>query len=347
MSTMQDVASHAGVSAKTVSRVFNADPHVRPETRDRVERAMRETGYVPNVLARTFRHGRSQSVGVAIPDVGDPFFSAIVRAVETVCAPAGVTTLVASIGDDPERERDVIEALLKAQLMGLILAPVAEDQSWLEPWLEHTPIEFVDRPARGVEAEELREDDVDGARRAVEHLVSRGHRRIAFLADRVHPPSTQRRRDGWRLGLRDAGIEPGDASDDADRAGDTTGASEHPRHGLVSLEATDPESAAAAIARMRALPEPPTAAVTANARVTMRAFEPLKQAGFAFVGIGDFPMAHALTPAVTVMAQDPAELGRRAAERALERFESPAEPAREHALIPMHLVVRGSTPAPR
>ena len=88
MSTMQDVASHAGVSAKTVSRVFNADPHVRPETRDRVERAMRETGYVPNVLARTFRHGRSQSVGVAIPDVGDPFFSAIVRAVETVCAPA-------------------------------------------------------------------------------------------------------------------------------------------------------------------------------------------------------------------------------------------------------------------
>ncbi|WP_119695940.1 LacI family DNA-binding transcriptional regulator [Microbacterium halotolerans] len=341
MSTMQDVASHAGVSAKTVSRVFNADPHVRPETRDRVERAMRETGYVPNVLARTFRHGRSQSVGVAIPDVGDPFFAAIVRAVETVCAPAGVTTLVASIGDDPERERDVIEALLKAQLMGLILAPVAQDQSWLEPWLEHTPIEFVDRPAQGVEAEELREDDLDGARRAVEHLVSRGHRRIAFLADSVHPPSTQRRRDGWRLGLRDAGIEPTDV------AAHATDDSDHPRHELVSIEATDPESAAAAIARMRALPDPPTAAVTANARVTMRAFESLKHGGWAFVGIGDFPMAHALTPAVTVMAQDPAELGRRAAERALERFESPAEPAREHPLIPMHLTVRDSTPAPR
>ncbi|MGO1768956.1 MAG: LacI family DNA-binding transcriptional regulator [Microbacterium sp.] len=326
MPTMQDVAERAGVSAKTVSRVFNADPHVRDETRERVEDAMREVGYVPNVLARTFRHGRSRTVGVAVPDLGDPFFSAIVRAVDTVCAAAGVTTLVTSIGVDPAREREGIEALLKAQLMGLIVAPASSDQSWMAPWLEHTPIVIVDRTAVGVSADELREDDVAGTREAVAHLVSRGHRRIAFLADRVHPPSTARRTEGWELGLRDAGITPDPA--------------------LVSGDAGSPESAAGAIRSLLVAADPPTAAVIANARVTMAAFDALQTAGLAFVGIGDFPMAHALTPAVTVMAQDPDQLGRLAAARALERFEAPDDPVRAHELLPMRLIDRASTPPP-
>lgn len=323
MSTMQDVARRAGVSAKTVSRVFNDDPHVLAHTRERVERAMAELGYVPNVLARTFRHGRSRSVGVAVPDVGDPFFSAIVRAVEKVCTPAGVTSLVASIGDDANRERDVLEALLKAQLMGLILAPVADDQAWLQPWLAHTPIVFVDRSPSGVDAEEFREDDVDGARQAVTHLVGRGHRRIAFLADRLHPPSTERRRSGWEQGLRDAGLAPAPA--------------------LVTLDVVDQDAAAHEIARLRALADAPTAAVIANPRVTMDAYTALAGTSLAFVGIGDFPMAHALTPSVTVMTQDPAQMGRLAAERALARFEFPDAPLAPHPLIPMHLVERASS----
>jgi len=336
---MQDVASKAGVSAKTVSRVFNSDPHVRPETRQRVERAMREVGYVPNVLARTFREGRSQTVGVAVPDVGDPFFGAIVRAVEEVCALSGATTLVASIGNEPARERSVIEALLQAQLKGLILAPVDEDQSWLEPWLEHTPIVFVDRPAGNVSSEELREDDLDGARQAVAHLVERGHRRIAFLADRLHIPSTERRRAGWEAGLRDAEL----VTDEREiRPSDDFAVAS-----LVSYDASDVAGASAEIGRLAALPEPPTAFVLANARVTMDAFLALCDADMAMIGIGDFPMSHALTPAVTVMSQDPARLGRRAAERALARFDDPSTPPTVHDPIPMRLVDRDSTPPPR
>lgn len=322
MSTMQDVARRAGVSAKTVSRVFNDDPHVLPDTRERVEAAMRELNYVPNALARVFRHGRSHTVGVAVPDVGDPFFSAIVRAVETVCAPAGVTTLVTSIGDDPRRERDVLETLLKAQLMGLILAPVAADQSWLTSWLAHTPIVFVDRAPSGVAADVFSEDDVAGARAAATHLASHGHRRIAFVADRLHPPSTTRRRRGWAEGLREAGLSPADE--------------------LVSYDLVDPRASAAAVTSLRNLSDPPTAAVVANARVTMDAFRPLTDAGLAFVGLGDFPMAHDLTPAVSVMSQDPTRLGRLAAERALARFADPAADLPTSELLPMTLVERAS-----
>ena len=91
MVTMREVAAHARVSQKTVSRVFNDDPHVRPETRERVRSAMRDLGYVANPIAGVFRSGRVPVLGIAVPDVGDPFFAAIVRAVDAVAASTGVT----------------------------------------------------------------------------------------------------------------------------------------------------------------------------------------------------------------------------------------------------------------
>ena len=81
MSTMRDAAAVAKVSAKTVSRVFNNDPHVLPETRERVEAALRELNYVPNALATTLRAGRYPAIGIAVPDLVDPFFAALAKAV--------------------------------------------------------------------------------------------------------------------------------------------------------------------------------------------------------------------------------------------------------------------------
>ncbi|MET0830580.1 MAG: LacI family DNA-binding transcriptional regulator, partial [Microbacterium sp.] len=98
---MRDVAAAAGVSSKTVSRVLNSDPHVHPSTRARVEAMMRELDYVPNSLATTFRSGRSSVIGVAVPDIVDPFFASIVRAVEHVALARDMSTLVTSLGEDP------------------------------------------------------------------------------------------------------------------------------------------------------------------------------------------------------------------------------------------------------
>lgn len=322
VATMQDVATLAGVSAKTVSRVHNGDPHVLPETRERVERAMRELNYVPNVLARTFRDGRSRTIGVAVPDVVDPFFAAVVRAVEAVCARAGLTTLVTSIGDDPERERPVLESLLRTQLMGLVLAPVAADQAWLAGWTEHTPIVAVDRIPGGLEVDRLVEDDREGARLATRHLIEHGHRAVAFLADGLHPPSTQRRLEGWRAALEESGIAPRDE--------------------WISTAARDRATAAEVVATVARGTEAPSAVFSSNARVTMAAFEALAASGLAFAGLGDFPMADRLSPAVTVIEQDPETLGRLAAERALERFRDPAAPITVDAPLAVRLVERAS-----
>jgi LacI family transcriptional regulator len=321
VATMQDVALRAGVSPKTVSRVFNGDPHVLPGTRARVEAAMVEINYVPNLLARTFRAGRTSSVGVAIPDVVDPFFSAVVRAIERVCSETGITTLVTSLGDDPSSERNVIESLLRTQLMGLVVAPVSEDQGWLAPWAEHTPIVFVDRAPEGLEADSFVEDDYRGAYLATRHLLDHGHDAIAFVADSAHPPSTRRRFAGYSAAMIDAGSTVDER--------------------LVTMDGRA-EYSAAAVSALFSLRTPPTALFSSNARVTMGIIPVLRGRTVAMIGFGDFPMADQLSPAITVISQDPAHLGFLAATRALARFSEPTRNYARSTVVPVQLVIRES-----
>lgn len=318
---MRDVALRAGVSAKTVSRVFNDDPHVLPETRRRVEAAMREVNYVPNALATTFRAGRSPVVGIAVPDIVDPFFASIVRAVEDTCSGEGISTLVTSIGDDPAREQPVLESLLRSRLMGLIVAPVADDHSWLGGWAD-TPVVFVDRPPVGLQADAFVEDDYRGSYLATEHLIEHGHTRIAVVADTLHRQTTERRVRGYRDALAAHGI-PVDES-------------------LVALGAHGRSGAGREMERLCALPQRPTAVFSSNARVSMALIPALRSLPVALVGFGDFPMADQLTPAVTVIEQDPALLGRLAAVRALQRLREPERRHEPDGLLPVRLVERAS-----
>lgn len=325
MTTMRDVAAHAGVSTKTVSRVFNDDPHVLPQTRALVERAMRELNYVPNVLATTFRAGRTSVIGVAVPDIVDPFFASIARAIEEVARGRGLSTLVTSLGADPADERPAIESMLGRQLSGLVVAPVGLDHSWLERWREHTPIVFVDRAPVGLEADTFVEADEAGAATAVGHLVAHGHRRIAYVGDAVHLSTEANRLEGWRRGLRTAGLAPDDS--------------------LIRTAVSDRTAAARAVAELRALAVPPTALFSANARCSMALAAALRDDPLPLVGFGDFPMADVLTPALTVIDQDPSRLGALAAERIFARLSGAAVGSRV-SVIDVALVERESCGGP-
>lgn len=325
MATMLEVARIAGVSSKTVSRVFNDDPHVLPETRARVTAAMQQLKYTPNALARTFRNGRSSVVGIAVPDIVDPFFAIVIRAVEEACAVTGIKTLVTGIGE-ASRERSVLESLLRTQPMGLVLAPVDNDHAWLERWAVHTPIVFVDRAPSGLEADAFVEDDSDGAYRATKHLIEHGHQRIAFVADSAHPPSTSRRLEGYGRALEESGIRH-----DPD---------------LVSVYAAGRQKAAEALELLLKRTSPPTAIFSSNARVTMDLIPALRGQGLALVGFGDFPMADQLTPPVSVIGQDPSRLGYLAATRALTRFDDPDAVLERPRIEPVRLVVRESCGCP-
>lgn len=325
MPTMRDVALVAGVSAKTVSRVFNDDPHVTPETRDRVQWAIARLNYVPNMLARSFRVGADAAVGLAFPDISDPFFAAMARSIEQSLTDRDMAVVVTSLGLDPAREPAALETLLRRQISGMIVATIGRDQSYLQPWHERTPMVFVDRAPRGLAAISVVEDDVSGARAAISHLAQYGHRRIALLGVSTYVSTTRRRLDGYRAAVTTLGL----GFDDA----------------LICMHNGSPEGAAADFVKLLDMPGPPTAVFSLSIPCTMALVHALQQAGrrdIAVVGFGDFPMADALTPAVTVIDQDPAAIGRVAVDRLTELMADPPGKPRRRTVLPVQLIPRGS-----
>lgn len=323
MATMREVAAHARVSQKTVSRVFNDDPQVRPETRERVLEAMRELDYVLNPIATVFRSGKLPAIGIAVPEIEDPFFAAVVRGADEVARAADMSTLVTSIGDGPDRECEVVRTLLRRAPSGLIIAPVAADQGYMEAAAAALPVVFVDRPARNFEADCFRHDDSSGAAQAVRHLIERGHEHIAFVGDRGDLPTTASRLESYLDTLSAHGLNAEEAP--------------------VYFSVVDRASARSTVQQMISENPAVTAVFSSNARITMLLVPALKAYRISLVSFGDFPMADALTPPVCVVDQDPDKLGRLAAQRVLDRVSSGSGllPT-ETTVLPVGLVERGS-----
>lgn len=328
MVTMQDVADRAGVSAKTVSRVFRNEQYVSDAVRERVTAAMHELNFVPNMLARTFREGKASILGIAVPSIADPFFAAIIEAADAYAATHDYAIAVTSLGSDPARERPVVEALLRRQIDGLLIAPIAPDQSYLQPWREHTPIVFLDREPTGIEGDVFLEDDRGGATLAVRHLIELGHRRIAFLGADDAVVTTARRLEGYREAHRLTGLPVDEA--------------------LVIF--AGPNRVGQRFTEVVHTSDPPTAVFSSNSRTSLEiipTLQALRRTDLALVSFGDFPLAGALHPGVSVIDQNPVRLGRAAAERALRRLDQPNAPLPRRTVFDVRLIRRASSsPAP-
>ena len=323
---MQDVADLAGTSAKTVSRVFNDDPHVTDALREKVQSAMKQLNYVPNMMARTFREGRAPVIGIAVPDIADPFFAALIKEIETAAREQNMSIVVTSLGDDPALEQGIVEMTVRRQISALVIAPIAHDQSYLSRWQANLPIVFVDRAPNKVAADSFVEDDLGGAREATEHLLGHGHQRVAFIGDSTDIPTTRLRLEGYKAALQSAGL-----AIDED---------------LIALVgARDPDIAARACVDLLKMDNPPTAIFSSNARFSIGVFPALqaaKRTDVALVSFGDFPMANVLRPAVSVIDQNPQNLGRVAAERLFARLNHPTRKLRRKNVLPVTLVQRES-----
>lgn len=325
MVTMRDVAQRAGVSAKTVSRVINNDRYVSADVRERVERAIDELRYVPNMLAVTFRTGRDAAIGIAMPGVADPFFASIIDAVEREASKRDVAVILTSVGWEPSHEQRSIEAVLKRQVAGMIICPVGRDMSYLRPWQERTPLVFVDREPGRLTADAVVQDDVGGGRDATRHLISHGHRSIAFFGDDTFTGLL--RLKGWQQALDAAGLP----------------------HDHVHVGAHDVATLTNALRRVFAAPDPPTAVFSSNARFTIAlisALQALRRRNIGLIGFGDFPTAAALKPAISVIHQDGDAMGRFAADRLFARLDEPNRRLRRRTVLPVSLVTRSSCAMP-
>ncbi len=322
---MADVARAAGVSLKTVSRVVNEESGVRPETAALVQEAIARLGFRRNDMARALRRGqRSRTVGLVIEDVSNPFYSAITRGVEEVARRGGTLVIAGSSDEDADRERELVHLLCERRVEGLLIVPAGADHRYLLPELEHgTRAVFIDRPPGLIEADVVLLDNLGGARRAVEHLLAHGHRRIALIGDEPSIFTTVERARGYRQALEAAGARIDES--------------------LIRLGAHDAEAAARTTRELLALPEPPTAVFSANNRITVGALAALSASGepVALVGFDDFELAELLALPTTVVAYDPAELGRQAAELLSRRLAGDHGPP-ERVVLPTSLVARGS-----
>lgn len=330
--TMSDVAAAAGVSLKTVSRVVNAEGYVSTDTLTAVKAAIDQLGFRRNEAARQLKQGTAVTIGLVMEDQSDPFYSILSRAVEEVALDQGYLLLIASSNEDPQRSQAIIESFTSRGVDGIVLAPArGTDPAFLRRELESgRPIVFVDRPVPGVAADTVLADNIRGAADATAHLMAHGHRRIAFFGDDGSVFTAAERLEGYAQALRSAGVEVDDR--------------------LVTMASPTIEHLEATIDRVLDQPDPPTALFAGNNRWSIRLLRHLKArpapvSPLAFVGFDDFELSDVLDPAVTVVAQEPAEMGRIAADLLLRRAQGDDEPT-QHIRIRPRLILRGSGELP-
>jgi LacI family transcriptional regulator len=289
--TIKDVARLSGVSSMTVSRVINGSERVSPETRQRVESAIAELGYVPSRLARGLIRQKTGTLALIVPDVANPFFTLIVRGAEDVARRAGYRMILADTRADLTIERDVIEEMLAHRVEGIMIAPVSNRSKGHLQRLARYGVEFVliDRTVSGVESDVVTGDNVGGARRLVEHLISLGHRRIGFITESDDVSTARDRRQAYEAALAAVGI-PHDPS-------------------LIVRSTVDPPGGFEGMRRLLELDEPPTAVFTVNNLVALGAIEAVRAHelevpdDIALVCFDDIEYASRLYPFLTLMAQ--------------------------------------------
>jgi LacI family transcriptional regulator len=321
--TIRDVARLAGVSIKTVSRVTNHDPDVAPATAERVRQAIAELGYRPNPFARSLRTGSDEAVGLVVESIADPFFGAVTDAVEQAAREAGMFLIIAGAGDTAKQERAVVLGLLHRSVRGLIIVPCQLDygREQLPIGPGGVPVVFIDRTA-GVDSDLVIIDNEQVAADATAHLLAHGHRRVAFVGTGIGRYPVNRRHDGYRRALAQAGIEPDPAL-------------------TVSIVRSlgDDESP---LGDILSLPDPATAVLSANAVASIAVVRELHRrdrTDVALLSFDDFPVADSLTPPVSVARQDPVRMGRSAFELVMRRIGGDVSPSRR-------IVARGSGEIP-
>ncbi len=330
MPTVLDVAKRAGVSPMTVSRVVNGSGPVSPKLRARVEKALKETGYVPNSVARNLRTKRSDTLGLVMPDITNPFFTLVVRGVEVTARDAGLHLLLTNTDQRPDEEHRVVSMLLQRQVDGMLAIPAGSCADTARMCHEAgVPLVIVDRRPETPGVDVVRADAEGGAYRLGQLLAGLGHRHAAVLTGPEYVPTAVDRAAGFAKAVREAGLPAPVVF-----------------HGDFSLEAGHDMCLDAMTTEPR-----PTAIFAANNFLAIGTQHALSELGLsvpedvALVGLDDLPAEMVAFPFLTVAAQPAEEMGRRAVELLLQRIKEPdAEP--QEIVLPTELIVRRSSGDP-
>lgn len=328
---MADVAKAAGVSVTTVSHVLNKTRPVSPDTARAVHDAVAACGYVPEKAARLQNDGFG-TIGLAMSAMSNPYFSDVVHGIDRHSVAAGYSLLLADTHDDEDTELRAVGELLRRRVSAVILAPSGDGERTLTYIRRaEVPVVVLDRFVEQ-DVDQIGVENVEATARLVDHLVAIGHRRIGMVAGRAGLATSTERTEGYRLGLRRNGV-PGTPD-------------------LVVSGDSHAEAAEAAVTRLLRLPQPPTAVVVGNNRMTIGAMRGLRTAGLtvpddiALVAFDDFEWSDLFHPRLTAIAQPTLAIGEQAFGLALSRINAPGTPPRRVLIRPdfMHRESCGCRP---
>jgi LacI family transcriptional regulator len=327
-STLALVAERAGVSTASVSRVLNGLPASERVT-ERVRAAAEELGYVPDATARSLKVGRTEQIALAVADVGNPVYVAMMREVSRVVARAGFRLVLSSTGSDPRDQIDLLVGLNRGFADGLILSPLRVPEALgAQLRASRFPIVIIGSLPPGVELDNVRADSVAGMALAVDHLAAHGRERVAFVNGPVDTVPGAARLNGYLSAMTARGLHLNadaqvDAKDFTYKAG---------------LKAAD-----------RLLDQcTPDALVCANDLLAIAAMKVAGERGLrvpddlAIVGMDDTDIAELANPSITSVDLGAAKRARTAAKLLLRRLDKPEAPVRQVVIEPT-LTVRASS----
>jgi DNA-binding LacI/PurR family transcriptional regulator len=327
---LKDVAALAGVSIKTVSNVVNGYLHVAPETRARVQGAIDQLGYIPNVAARQLRSGRSGVIALALPELQLPYFAEVAGRIVQAAERRSWTVLIDQTDGQADRERNLVAGLRRHAIDGLIFSPLALTGEEIAG-ADGTPMVLLGERVSHGPADHVAIDNTAAAADATRHLASLGRRRIAAIGAQDQPSAVtaHQRLAGYRRALTEAGL------------------SEDPEL-VVPAESFHRADGAVAMERLLALPEPPDAVFCFNDLLALGAIRTLLRRGLkvpgdvAVVGFDDIEDGRFSTPTLTTISPDTARIAEIAVELLAERIGQTTEPPRE-VRVAHRLEIREST----
>lgn len=208
MPTIRDVAKKAGVAPITVSRVINNSGYVSADTRKKVQTAIDNLGYVPNMVGRSLRINKTMILAAVVTDITNPFWTSVTRGIEDIAQANGYSTILCNTDESEIKQESYIRMLLQQQVDGILFVPAINDPSLIKKVQQRgVPIVLMDRHIEGIEVDIVRTDSETGAYRLADHLFSMGHRRITLLAGPKNVPTAVDRVNGFLSALDDACLE--------------------------------------------------------------------------------------------------------------------------------------------
>lgn len=331
VATIKEIAEATGVHPSTVSRAL--DPRKRhlvaEDVAKRIATQAEALGYQPNRLAASLRLGRSDLIGVLLPDIANPVFAPILGGIAEVLSSDGYSPIVADAGNAPSQQISFVETLLSQRVDGLILATVSQDDELVSFCIRRgLPVILVNRSEARDRVSSVVSDDDRGMRLAVDHLVELGHRAIAHIAGPLSTSTGALRRDGFERAMSRHGLRG-------------------PVHEAAGYTR---EAGAEAATQLLAAGGEITAIAAANDLLALGLLDALKAQGLrcpedmSIVGHNDMPLMDVISPPLTTIRIEHRDMGRTAAKMLVDAIKSGSADIR-HVVLPPELVVRKSTRA--